>query len=179
MDINEWLEPGCVVHRLGADSKRQALAVIADLAGPAFAMPAADILDALLAREAQGSTGVGAGVGLPHARLKGLVRMRAVFLRLDQPVAFDAVDDRPVDLLFALFAPEDQSVSPAARGGYTAPAPSGAHARRPARPFGARSIRVRRLTDRRSYTVSGVDDVNGRRLQWTDTGASSCARAAA
>jgi PTS system nitrogen regulatory IIA component len=107
MDINEWLEPGCVVHRVGADSKRQALAVIADLAGPTFGIAAAEILDALLAREAQGSTGVGAGVGLPHARLKGLARMRAVFIRLDQPVEFEAVDDRPVDLLFALFAPED------------------------------------------------------------------------
>jgi len=107
MDINEWLEPGCVAHRVGADSKRQALAVIADLAGPAFAIPAAEILDALLVREAQGSTGVGSGVGLPHARLKGLLRMRAVFVRLDQPVDFQAVDEQPVDLLFALFAPED------------------------------------------------------------------------
>jgi len=107
MDINEWLDPGCVAQRLGADSKRQALAVIADLAGPAFAIPAADLLDALLVRESQSSTGVGGGVALPHARLKGLIRMRAVFLRLDQPVDFDAVDDQPVDLLFALFAPED------------------------------------------------------------------------
>jgi PTS system nitrogen regulatory IIA component len=107
MDINEWLDPCCVAQRLGADSKRQALAVIADLAGPTFAIPAAEVLDALLAREAQSSTGVGGGVALPHARLKGLVRMRAVFLRLDQPVDFHAVDDQPVDLLFALFAPED------------------------------------------------------------------------
>jgi len=107
MDINEWLDPCCVAQRLGADSKRQALAVIADLAGPAFALPAAEVLDALLVREAQGSTGMGGGVALPHARLKGLVRMRAVFLRLDHPVDFDAVDDQPVDLLFALFAPED------------------------------------------------------------------------
>jgi PTS system nitrogen regulatory IIA component len=107
MDINEWLEPGCVAHRLGADSKRQALAAIADLAGPAFSISAGEVLDALLAREAHGSTGVGAGVALPHARLKGLLRMRAVFLRLDHPVDFGAVDERPVDLLFALFAPED------------------------------------------------------------------------
>jgi hypothetical protein len=49
MDINEWLESGCVAHRIGADSKRQALAVIADLAGPAFSIPAAEVLDALLA----------------------------------------------------------------------------------------------------------------------------------
>ncbi len=57
-------------------------------------------------REAQGSTGVGRGVALPHARLHGLERMKAVVVRLERPVAFDAVDDQPVDIVFALFAPE-------------------------------------------------------------------------
>jgi PTS system nitrogen regulatory IIA component len=107
MNLSECLEQGCIAHRLGADSKRQALAAIADIAGFAFGMAPSDILDALLAREALGSTGVGSGVALPHARLKGLRRMRAVFVRLEAPVAFDAVDDQPVDLLFALFAPEE------------------------------------------------------------------------
>jgi PTS system nitrogen regulatory IIA component len=46
-------------------------------------------------------------VAVPHARLKGLDRMRGVFVRLEQPVDFDAVDDQPVDLIFALFAPKD------------------------------------------------------------------------
>lgn len=58
-------------------------------------------------REAAGSTGVGEGVAIPHARLDGLDRVRAVVVRLDTPVAFDSVDDKPVDLLVALFAPRD------------------------------------------------------------------------
>ncbi len=67
------------------------------------------VLEGLLAREAAGSTGVGHGVAVPHARLEGLTRMRGVFLRLDQPVDFEAVDDQPVDLIFALFAPPNAS----------------------------------------------------------------------
>ena len=56
-------------------------------------------------REQLGSTGLGCGVAVPHARLKGLDRVTGVLVRLDQPVAYDSVDDRPVDVLFALFAP--------------------------------------------------------------------------
>ena len=65
--------------------------------------------DALAEREAASSTGVGYGVAVPHARLEGLQRMRAVFVRLDHPVAFESVDDQPVDLIFALFAPPNAS----------------------------------------------------------------------
>jgi PTS system nitrogen regulatory IIA component len=54
-----------------------------------------------------GSTGVGHGVAAPHARLAGLSRLRGVFVRLEQPVDFDSVDDQPVDLIFALFAPKE------------------------------------------------------------------------
>ena len=60
----------------------------------------------LAEREAADSTGVGHGVALPHARLEGLERMRGVFVRLEQPVDFESIDDQPVDLLFALFAPK-------------------------------------------------------------------------
>jgi PTS system nitrogen regulatory IIA component len=63
------------------------------------------IYDALLEREALGSTGLGNGVAVPHARLAGLVGIRAVFVRLDTAVPYDSVDDQPVDLMFALFAP--------------------------------------------------------------------------
>ncbi|MNY20483.1 Nitrogen regulatory protein [compost metagenome] len=62
-------------------------------------------LDALLEREALGSTGLGSGVAVPHARVAGLDRVCAVFVRLETPVAYESLDDRPVDLLFALFAP--------------------------------------------------------------------------
>ncbi|WP_316014403.1 PTS IIA-like nitrogen regulatory protein PtsN [Roseobacter sp. HKCCA0434] len=62
-------------------------------------------LDALQAREALGPTGMGAGVAIPHARLDGLDRVVGFFARLEKPVDFDAVDGRPVDLVFMLLAP--------------------------------------------------------------------------
>ncbi len=105
MDIGDLLDPGAVVERAGAGGKRQALSVVADLAARQFGVDAAVVLQRLLDREAEGSTGVGAGVALPHAALPGLERMRAVFVRLETPVAYGALDDQPVDLLFALFAP--------------------------------------------------------------------------
>lgn len=107
MNPTDLLESGGVALDVHATSKRQALAAVASIAGRTFNLPSAKILDALLAREAEGSTGAGRGVALPHARLAGLERMRAVFVRLETPVSFDAVDDQPVDLLFALFAPAD------------------------------------------------------------------------
>ncbi|SFS84526.1 PTS sugar transporter subunit IIA [Brevundimonas viscosa] len=105
MDIGDLLADGGVVLRSGASSKRQALHVVADAAAPALGLPEDKVLEALLEREALGSTGLGAGVAVPHARLEGVERVTAVFVRLDTPVAYGSVDDRPVDLLFALFAP--------------------------------------------------------------------------
>lgn len=105
MDIGELLADGGVVLRSGASSKRQALHVIAEAAAQVLDLPEDRVLEALLEREALGSTGLGAGVAVPHARLEGVERVTAVFVRLDTPVAYGSVDDRPVDLLFALFAP--------------------------------------------------------------------------
>jgi PTS system nitrogen regulatory IIA component len=107
MNPTDLLDSGSVALGVRADGKRQALAAVAGLAARSFNIPATKIIDALLIREAEGSTGAGRGVALPHARLMGLDRMRAVFVRLETPVVFDAVDDQPVDLLFALFAPAD------------------------------------------------------------------------
>lgn len=106
MDIGDWLDRSAIVYRSSADSKRQALSVVADAAAKLTKSKASDVLDALIERESHGSTGVGRGVAVPHARLPGLERMKAVVVRLERPVAFEAVDDQPVDILFALFAPE-------------------------------------------------------------------------
>lgn len=105
MQIGELLDRGAVALRVSAADKRQALAVIADLAGRNFGLDSGVILDALAEREQAGSTGVGHGVAAPHARLEGLERMRGIFVRLENPVDFKSVDEQPVDLLFALFAP--------------------------------------------------------------------------
>ncbi|MDB5446177.1 MAG: ptsN [Phenylobacterium sp.] len=107
MQIGELLDRNAIALRVSAANKRQALAVIAEIAARNLGLDAADILDALAEREQAGSTGVGHGVAAPHARLEGLERMRGIFVRLEQPVEFEAVDDQPVDLIFALFAPID------------------------------------------------------------------------
>jgi len=110
MNIGDLLDRGAIAPRVTAPGKRQALCVVAEMAARSFGLKKpAEVLDALLEREAAGSTGVGYGVAVPHARLKGIDRLRGVFVRLETPVAFDAVDDRPVDLIFALFAPPDAS----------------------------------------------------------------------
>ncbi|PTT79686.1 transcriptional regulator, partial [Pseudomonas sp. HMWF010] len=49
-------------------------------------------------------------VAIPHARVLGVDRVRAIFVRLETPVAFGSVDDKPVDLVVALLAPTDASV---------------------------------------------------------------------
>lgn len=105
MDIGDLLASDGIVLRGGASSKRQALAVVADAAAQALGLDEGRVLDALLEREALGSTGLGNGVAVPHARIEGLVNVCAVFVRLDTPIAYGSVDDRPVDLMFALLAP--------------------------------------------------------------------------
>jgi PTS system nitrogen regulatory IIA component len=107
MQIGELLDRNAIALRVSAANKRQALALIAEIAARNLGLDAAEVLDALAEREQAGSTGVGHGVAAPHARLEGLERMRGVFVRLDQPVDFESVDEQPVDLIFALFAPID------------------------------------------------------------------------
>ena len=105
MDIGELLVQDGIVLKGGASSKRQALHVVATAAAEALGLEESRVFDALLERESLGSTGLGSGVAVPHARIDGIASVRAVFVRLDTPVAYASVDDRPVDLLFALFAP--------------------------------------------------------------------------
>lgn len=107
MDIADLLAGGGIVLRSGASSKRQALHLVAETAAQVLRVPEIRALEALLEREALGSTGLGAGVAVPHARLAGVDHVTAVFVRLDTPVAYGSVDDRPVDLMMALFAPPD------------------------------------------------------------------------
>jgi nitrogen PTS system EIIA component len=107
MDIEALLDRRAITPKVGASTKRQALSLIAETAARRFGLDAGDVLEALTAREQAGSTGVGSGVALPHARIEGLSRMRGLFMRLETPVDYDAVDGQPVDLLFALLAPAD------------------------------------------------------------------------
>lgn len=106
MNIEDILEPGSVIADLHATSKKQVLQELSKAAGDILKTDARRVFDILVERERLGSTGVGAGLAIPHGKLPGLDRLQGVFARLEKPVDFDAIDDEPVDLVFLLLAPE-------------------------------------------------------------------------
>jgi PTS system nitrogen regulatory IIA component len=107
MFLTTLLDRHAILGNVSVNSKRQALQMVADVAARQLGLDAADVQQALLEREKLGSTGVGMGVAVPHAALPGLDRMHGIFVRLDTPVDYDSIDDMPVDLIFALLAPEN------------------------------------------------------------------------
>jgi PTS system nitrogen regulatory IIA component len=110
MNFAKLIKPEAVKVVTSASSKKRLLHSIADLANSAYGLDIAIVSDALLAREALGPTGVGHGVALPHARVEGLENVVGVFVLLDKPIDFSSVDREPVDIAFALFAPENAGV---------------------------------------------------------------------
>jgi nitrogen PTS system EIIA component len=105
MTIDEILAPEDVVAGLRAPSKKALLESLAARAADRLGLGVDEILASLARREELGSTGVGDGVALPHARLEGIERPFGLLARLRDPMDFDAVDDRPVDLVFLLLLP--------------------------------------------------------------------------
>lgn len=106
MEISDLLSPEHVFARLRATSKKQALQELARRAAQATGQNERTIFDVLMERERLGTTGVGNGIAIPHGKLPTLDRLHGLFARLEQPIDFDAIDERPVDLLFLLLAPE-------------------------------------------------------------------------
>lgn len=91
---------------LKSSNKRQLLSDISNKISALINLENSIILDALSERENLGSTGFGYGSAIPHARISGLQNVKAFFVKLDTPIAFDAIDNKPVDLLFVLLSPE-------------------------------------------------------------------------
>jgi PTS system nitrogen regulatory IIA component len=107
MDIADLITPDSVIATLRVASKKQVLQELARRAAHLVDLPERRIFDVLVERERLGSTGLGMGIAIPHGKLAELRRLHGVFARLERPVDFAAVDDRPVDLVFALLAPEN------------------------------------------------------------------------
>ncbi|MFO1255092.1 MAG: PTS sugar transporter subunit IIA [Sphingomonadaceae bacterium] len=94
------------VGTIEADSKPAILDQLAQRFAGVYGLDPVLVLERLEEREKLGSTGFGRGVAIPHARIPDLGRPVAAFLRLATPVAFDAADGMPVDLIFGLLSPE-------------------------------------------------------------------------
>ncbi|SMX24907.1 Nitrogen regulatory protein [Boseongicola aestuarii] len=110
IDLATILRPDAVKALHGVTSKKRLFQEIADVASSISGVELTDICSALQERENLGPTGVGHGIALPHARLAGITSVFGVFIRLEKPLDFDSVDRQPVDLAFALLAPEDAGV---------------------------------------------------------------------
>ncbi len=106
MEMTELITSEGVTPNLRATSKKQALQDLAERAAAITGLHERAIFDVLMERERLGTTGVGNGIAIPHGKLANLDRLYGLFARLEKPVNFDAIDERPVDLIFLLLAPE-------------------------------------------------------------------------
>lgn len=110
MQLSEILTPDHINCGLSAQSKKRALEKISDIfATGQDSVTAIEVFDRLLARERLGGTGIGHGVAIPHGRLPGINQAMGVFVKLEQAVDFDAIDNQKVDLIFALLVPENST----------------------------------------------------------------------
>ena len=105
-DLTSLLEGGVIIPSFEATSRKQAIHALAETLAEATGLTARVIEDAVMERERLGSTGVGEGVAVPHARLDGLEAPIGGYMRLVQGVDFEAIDERPCDLIFMLLAPQ-------------------------------------------------------------------------
>ncbi|SMP67620.1 PTS system, nitrogen regulatory IIA component [Novosphingobium panipatense] len=89
-----------------ADGKDIILDQLAGRFATVYGLDQQAVLARIVERERLGSTGFGRRIAIPHARMAGLTRPAAAFMRLSSPVEFDAADGMPVDLVFGLLSPE-------------------------------------------------------------------------
>ncbi|KIL99758.1 PTS system nitrogen-specific IIA component PtsN [Paramagnetospirillum magnetotacticum MS-1] len=106
MEITDLISPASVIPNLRAASKKQALQDLAKKAAEITGLHERAIFDVLLERERLGTTGVGNGIAIPHGKLPTMEKLYGVFARLEKPIAFESIDEQPVDLIFLLLAPE-------------------------------------------------------------------------
>lgn len=110
MNIQDALKESCVLAELKGGTKEEALGELAHALKDAGAVEdEAETLRVILEREKLGSTGIGDGIAIPHGKMKGLKGILCAFGRSKEGIPFDAVDKKPVRIVFLLLAPEDSA----------------------------------------------------------------------
>ncbi|MBM7072260.1 PTS IIA-like nitrogen regulatory protein PtsN [Shewanella sp. 202IG2-18] len=108
MELRIILKPECTTCATPG-SKKKVLELISDLIAAKYPeLSAQEIFESLLKREKMGSTGIGNGIAIPHGRIDSIKEPIAALIKCEQPVAFEAIDKQPVDILFALLVPSEQ-----------------------------------------------------------------------
>ena len=106
MELADFIDETSAIADLKVSSKKQLLSVLAEEASRRLSLEERDVFDTLLQREKLGSTGIGGGVAIPHGKLRDIDGVFGMIAVLHKPIAYDAVDDNPVDIIFLLLAPE-------------------------------------------------------------------------
>jgi PTS system nitrogen regulatory IIA component len=110
MDIKAIVSLDRTECAVQCNSKKRILEIISDIAAQDNAsIDQVTVLNSLLSRERMGSTGIGNGIALPHGRLAGLEHVMAIIVTCIPAINFDALDEKPVDIFFALLVPEEQT----------------------------------------------------------------------
>jgi nitrogen PTS system EIIA component len=107
VDLADLISADAIMHRVKAGLKTDILLTMTKVAARAYGVDPSATYESTLERERLGGTGVGDGVAIPHARLKGLKTPMAVLAVLETPVDFDAPDGRPADIVVLLLSPDD------------------------------------------------------------------------
>ncbi|MBR2033160.1 MAG: PTS sugar transporter subunit IIA [Alphaproteobacteria bacterium] len=107
MNISDIVTEKCVLVGLRSNNKREFLQDLANQISNNVELDSRTIFDTFLERENLGSTGFGGGTALPHGRFAGLDKVYAVLAKPSSPLDFDAIDGKPVDIVFALLSPEN------------------------------------------------------------------------
>jgi len=104
--LTNLFTPDCIALDVPAKSRADAFAAAGELFSKQTGIEASSVVEFLNARENLGSTALGAGVAIPHGRVKGLKQPSAAFMRLQAPIDFAAPDNDPVSILIFLLVPE-------------------------------------------------------------------------
>ncbi|MBC7193584.1 PTS IIA-like nitrogen regulatory protein PtsN [Marinobacter sp.] len=108
LTIDNILTRDLTLCRQPASSKKRVLEFIAEqIHRHDPALDDTRTFNNLVSRERLGSTGIGQGIAIPHCRLEGLNHVVGVLVTLEEGVSFDAIDNQPVDLVFALVVPKE------------------------------------------------------------------------
>jgi len=108
MQLSEILTLNCTKSAVQCTSKKRALEMISEIVAEQTGQSSNVLFECMLSREKMGSTGIGNGIAIPHARMQSSDKAIAVLLQCESPIEFDAIVNRPVDLLFALLVPDAQ-----------------------------------------------------------------------
>jgi len=106
MKISEILSLSSILSGVECNSKKVAIELLAEkIADCDNGVSKIDVINCLVARERLGSTGIGNGIAIPHGRLKYCKKTIAAFIHLNNGINYEAIDNMPVDLIFALIVP--------------------------------------------------------------------------